>query len=171
MSVNVSSKQITKRAIQRRFHRALLELQGGTGWSAKALAAKLHVPHRTMLNWLAGRTCPGPGRLKSLCGMLGWDYEKMFQGEALNDELFESEYLDLQKLSRHYLRVRPQDPLEAWGHVPLAGALVYRDLAAAGFEGRAIIDDSFGTRIEFFLPALKRVSLQVGVSFDRGLTI
>ncbi len=76
----------------------------------------------------------------------------------MNNELFESEYLDLQKLSRHYLNVRPQDPMEAWGHVPLAGALVYRDLAAAGFEGRAIIDDSFGTRIEFFLPALKHVT-------------
>ncbi len=162
---------MTKRAIQRRFHRALVELKGGTGWSAKEFAAKSHLPHRTVLNWLRGRTCPGPRRLKALCGILGWDYDKMFQEEALNNELFESEYLDLQKLSRHYLSVRPQDPLEAWGHVPLAGALVYRDLAAAGFEGRAIIDDSFGTRIEFFLPALKHVSLQVGVSFDRGLTI
>jgi len=165
------SKQMTKRAIQRRFHRALVELQAGTGWSAKELAAKSHLPHRTVLNWLTGRTCPGPNRLKTLCGILGWDYGKMFQGEALNDELFESEYLDLEKSSRHYLSLRPRDPLEAWGHVPLAGALVYVDLAAAGFECRGIIDYSFGTRIEFHLPALKQVSLQVGVIFDRGLTI
>jgi hypothetical protein len=158
-----------KRARQRRFRRALRELQERTGWTAKKLAAQCHVPHRTVLNWLAGTASPGPRRHQELCLTFGWRPEDMFASEAVADELFEDQYLDFEKLTQRYLRLQPDDPLEAWGHIPLAGALVFVDLCAAGFECRAVIDCQFGTRIEFC--ASKSVSLQVHVIFGRGLVI
>src|SRR5260370_32259821 len=72
-----------KRAIQRRFRRALWDLQERLGWTAKQLSAHCHLPHRTVLNWLAGTACPGPRRLAELCLTLGWRYEAMFHREAL----------------------------------------------------------------------------------------
>ena len=158
-----------KRAIRRRFNRMLHELQESTRWTAKQLASNCHLPHRTVLNWLAGKACPGPKRLKDICVTFGWRYEAIFQSETLAGELFEERYLDFGKLTERYLQLRPADPLEAWGHVPLAGALVFVDLSASGFECRAIIDHNFGTRIEF--TGSKQAALQVHVIYERGLVI
>lgn len=89
----------------------------------------VNLPHRTVLNWLAGIACPGPGRLKELCVTLGWRYETMFHQEALAGELFEEQHLDFERLTQRYLALQAQDPLKAWGFVPLAGALVFVDLS------------------------------------------
>ena len=159
----------SKRAIQRRFRRALQDLQERTGLTAKQLSVHCHLPHRTVLNWLAGTACPGPGRLKELCVTLGWQYETMFHQQALADELFEDQHLDLEKITQRYLALQPQDPLKAWGFVPLAGALVFVDLSASGFGCRAVTDHLFGTRIQFY--ASEKVSLQVHANFGRGLVI
>jgi len=122
-----------------------------------------------MLNWLGGIACPNPKRLKELCAKIGWRYEELFQVESLADEAFEEEYLDFAKLTQRYLRLAPRDPLEAWGHIPLAGALVHVDLAASGFECRTVTDYHFGTRIKF--ERSKQVVLQVHVIYGRGLVI
>jgi len=158
-----------KRAIRRRFRRALQELQRTTALTAKQFSGRYQLPHRTVLHWLAGTACPGPRRLKELCVRFGWGYETMFQGQALVDEQFEAQYLDYEALTERYLRMKPRDPLEAWGHVPLAGALVFVDLSASGFECRAITDQHFGTRIQFM--GSERVALQIQVVFQRGLVI
>jgi hypothetical protein len=93
----------------------------------------------------------------------------MFHREALESESFEEQYLDFERLTQRFLRLQPQDPLEAWGHIPLAAALVFVDLSAAGFECRAMIDYNFGSRIQFI--ASQKVSLQVHVISGRGLVI
>jgi transcriptional regulator with XRE-family HTH domain len=120
------SKRNRKRALQRRFHRALRELHERSGWTAKEFAERCQLPHRTVLNWLAGTASPGPRRLQELCRTFGWPEE----------ESFEDLYLDYEKLTQRFLRLQPQDPLEAWGHVPLAGALMFVDLSAAGNSPR-----------------------------------
>jgi len=160
----------SKRVIGNRFHRALLQLQQRTGWNAKQMAAHYDLPHRSLLNWLQGKTSPGPRRLKELCAIFGWEYEALFACEG-KDEIFEKQHLDLETLNRHYLRLQPRNPLEAWACVALAGAIVFIDLSAAGFECRAVIEHSFGTRVEFRLPNLAKVFLQIGVVFGRGLVI
>ena len=161
-------KRSRKQALQRRFQRALRELYERSGWTAKEFSEKCQLPHRTVLNWLAGTASPGPRRLKELCRTFGWP-EDMFASEALEGELFEYQYLDYEKLTQRFLRLQPQDPVEAWGHVPLAGALVFVDLSAAGFECRAIMSHAFGTRIEF--SASKSVVLEVQVISGRGLVV
>ena len=53
----------------------------------------------------------------------------------------------------------------------MAGALVFNQLSACGLECRALITHHYGVRIEFFLPALAKVFLQVGIVSGRGLVI
>lgn len=170
MQAKAQQSSITvKNAIGRRLQRLLRQLLDGTGWSAKQLATHYQLPHRTVLNWLAGTSCPGAKRLKELCRTVGWQYDVMFEQQILADEAFEDDYLNFEKLTKRYLRLAPRDPVEAWGHVPLAGALVFVDLSAAGFICRAVIDHNFGTLIQF--STSQSVSLQVHVIFGRGLVI
>ncbi len=163
------SKRKFRRALNRRFQKELRQLQMKLEWTAKQLSSHLGLPHRTMLNWLAGSACPGETRLKEICAKVGWRYEELFQGDSLADELFEEDYLNFEKLTQRYLRLEPRDPLAAWGHIPLAAALVHVDLEASGFICRTIIADHFGARIEF--ERSKQVVLQVNVIYGRGLVI
>src|ERR1700690_1381101 len=156
----------TKRGIRRRFHRAMLELQGRFGWKAKQIAANYHLPYRSVANWLAGKTATSARRLKALCRLFGWQYEVMFHRGAMEDEAIESQHLDLRALREQYLRIQPRDPLEAWSYVSLAGALVFSKFSAWGFECHATIGRSFCPRIEF-----RSGSLQLGVVVGRGLVI
>ncbi len=161
----------SKRAVKQRFYRAMTGLQQRLGWSAKQMASHYGLPHRSVLNWLTGKVCPGSQRLRELCETFKWQYEVMFGSEALRDETFETQHMSFRTLSQQYLRVQVRDPLDAWGFIPVAGAIAFVKLAAAGFECRAIIDHCFGVRIEFLLPALAKVSLEVAVVFGRGLII
>ena len=163
------SKRKFRRALNRRFQKELRQLQVSLGWSAKQLSSHLGIPHRTMLNWLAGSACPRATRLKEISAKVGWRYEELFLGDSLADELFEEDYLNFEKLTQRYLRLEAQDPLEAWGHIPLAAALVHVDLEASGFVCRTITDYHFGARIEF--ERSKQVVLQVHVIHGRGLVI
>src|SRR5258708_4607648 len=86
-------------------------------------------------------------------------------------EALESQELDLRTLSELFLRVQVRDPLGAFSHVVMAGALVFNKFSAWGFECRAILDSNFRTRIGFVLPALAGVSFEVGVVLGRGLVI
>lgn len=165
----MSSKRKFRRALNRRFQKELRQLLVRLGWTAKQLSSHLGIPHRTMLNWLAGSACPQAPRLKEVCGKIGWRYEELFQGESLADELFEEDYLNFQKLTHRYLRLQVKDPLEAWAHIPLAAALVHVDLEASGFPCRTITDYQFGARIEF--DGSKQVALQVHVIYGRGLVV
>ena len=160
-----------KQAARRRFRNALWKLQNRTGWNAKQIAANFQLPYRTVANWLAGKSSPGERRLRSLCRVFGWEYEILFGREALADQLFVSQYCDVEALTRRFLSLRVRDPLEAWSFIPMAGALVFNELSASGFECRAITDHNFGVRVEFKLPALRKVFLQVGVVSGRGLII
>ncbi len=135
------------------------------------MASHYGLPHRSVLNWLTGKACPGPQRLRELCQTFDWQYEVLFGREALKDASFESQHLNFRTITQQYLRVQPRDPLDAWSYVPVAGAMAFVKLAAAGFESRAIIDHCFGVRIQFLLPALAKVALEVGVVFGRGLII
>ena len=161
-------KHNNRGVIRKRFYRAMLQLQQHTGCNAKELAAQYNLPHRSVLNWLRGKTSPGPRRSKELCSVFGWQYESLFESEA-QDERFEKQHLDLGSLNRHYLSLQPRNPLEAWAYVALAGAIVFVDLSAAGFECSAVINHQFGTRVNFSLPRLAKVSLRIGVVFGRGL--
>lgn len=163
------SKRKSRRAIKRRFQRELRRLNVSLGWTAKQLSIHLQIPNRTMLNWLAGSACPRAAKLKEICASTGWSYEELFQGESLADEVFEDDYLNFEKLTQRYLRLEPQDPLQAWGHIPLAAALVHVDLQASGFICRTITDDQFGARIEF--ERTRQVALQVHVIYGRGLVV
>ncbi len=159
-----------RRVICNRFHRALQHLQQRTGWNAKKMASHYDLPHRSVLNWLRGKTSPGPRRLKELCNIFGWEHAALFECEG-RDEIFERKHLNLETLNRHYLSLQVRNPLEAWAYVALAGAIVFVDLAAAGFECRAVTDHHFGTRLDFSSPGLANVSLQIAVIFGRGLVI
>jgi hypothetical protein len=161
----------TKQAIRRRFHHAMLGLQSRFGWKAKDIAAIYHLPYRSVANWLAGKAAPGPRRLRELCRVFDWQYDVMFDREAVEKEALESQELDLRILSEQYLRAQSRDPLEAWSYVSLAVALVFNKFSAWGFQSRATIDCNFRTRIQFLRPALARVSFQVGAVFGRGLVI
>jgi len=164
-------KMKSKRAVKQSFCRAMTDLQDRLGWSAKQLASHYGLPHRSVLNWLTGKVCPGSQRLRELCEVFKWQYEVMFGNQALRDEAFETRYLNFRTLSQQYLRVQVRDPLDAWSFIPVAGAIAFVKLATAGFESRATIDNCFGVRIHFLLPALANVSLEVGVLFGRGLII
>lgn len=159
------------RIAKQRFRRALFELQRRYGWSAQQLAANFHLPYRTVSSWLAGKSSPGVRRLKGLCRVFGWQYEVLFHRESLADELFERQHLDFGALTQRFLSLNPRDPLEAWSFASVAGALVFNELSASGFECRAIIDHRFVVRIEFMLPALRKTFLHVGVVSGRGLII
>jgi transcriptional regulator with XRE-family HTH domain len=159
------------RVAKQRFRRALFELQSRNGWSAQQLASNFHLPYRTVSSWLAGKSSPGVRRLKGLCRVFGWQYEVLFQRESLADELFERQHLDLGALTQRFLSLQSRDPLEAWSFASVAGALLFNELSASGFECRAIIDHRFGVRIEFMLPALREVVLHVGVVSGRGFII
>ncbi len=134
------------------------------------MASHYDLPHRSVLNWLRGKTSPGPRRLKELCNIFGWEHAALFESEG-RDEIFERKHLNLETLNRHYLSLQVRNPLEAWAYVALAGAIVFVDLAAAGFECRAVTDHHFGTRLDFSSPGLANVSLQIAVIFGRGLVI
>ena len=57
----------SKRAVKQRFYRAMTGLQQRLGWSAKQIASHYGLPHRSVLNWLTGKVCPGSQRLRELC--------------------------------------------------------------------------------------------------------
>ena len=61
--------------------------------------------------------------------------------------------------------------MAAWSYVSLAGAMVFNHLSASKFECQALINHNFGSRIEFFEPALAKISLHLRITFDRGLLI
>ena len=67
--------------------------------------------------------------------------------------------------------MQSRDPLVAWSYVSVAGALVFNQLSACGLECRALIAHHYGVRIEFFLPALAKVFLRVGIVAGRGLVV
>ena len=162
--------KLNKREVRNQFQRALANLQQRSGWNAKELAAHYGLPHRSVLNWLSGRVCPGPRRLRKLCVVLGWEHDLMFRGPRLED-LSDDRPLEFRILSQSFLSVRAREPLEALNYCSLAGALVFNDLSVAGFECRAIVSSDFRTHIRFLLPKLAQVSLLIDGEDERGLVV
>jgi hypothetical protein len=158
----------TKRDVKKRFHRALTNLQQRTGWDAKELASHYGVPHRSVLNWLAGSVCPGPRRLRALCDVFGWEYDVMLRRPSLEDP---SRPLTIRTLRQRHLSVHARCPLEALNYCSLAGALAFNDLSTSGFECRAILGSDFRTNILFKLPKLAKVFLRIDFEGGRGLVI
>lgn len=158
-------------AVRRRFFRAVLGLKDKYGWDAKAIAKNFKLPYRSVLRWMLSENCPRLSRIKSLCRTFGWNYEMMFQREALQEDQFENQHLDLVALTRRYVQLQPQSPLESWSYVALAGSLLFIRLSNAGYECRVVTDHNFGSEVTFFSPKLANVILQLSVVYGSGLRI
>jgi hypothetical protein len=158
-------------AVQRRFFKAFRAIPDRFGWDAKQIADNYKLPHRSVLRWLAGKHCPRLPRLKELCRTLHWNYDMLFRREALLEDQFENQHLDLVALNQRYLQLQPDNPLEAWSYVALAGALLFIKLSNAGYECRVQTDHSFGSRLTFLSPKLDNVILKLNVIFGAGLRI
>lgn len=165
------SYTLSRSAVRRRFFRAIESLQEKTGWSVRQMADHYHLPLRTIRCWLRKEACPKLPHLKKLCRTFNWRFEVMFEKEAIIDEMFERTHLDLTMLNRRFLELQQREPLESWNYVSLAGAMVFNAMSSAGYECRAFIDHSFGTRITFMLPALASVGLKIEAFFGSGLMI
>jgi hypothetical protein len=149
----------------------MLSLKDRYGFDAKQIADSYKLPHRSVLHWMAGTHCPRTGRLKSLCRTFGWNYEMLFRREALLEDQFENQHLDLMALHHRYLQLQPQSPLESWSYVALAGSLLFIRLSNAGYECRVVTDHGFGSRISFLAPKLANVVLQLSVVYGAGIRI
>ena len=58
----------------------------------------------------------------------------MFNREALESESFEEQYLDFEKLTQRFLKLQPQDALEAWGHIPIGANLSIANGSRLGLQ-------------------------------------
>ncbi len=159
------------RFIRKRFFQVLHDHQSKFNWNAKKMAKHHGIPYRTLRKWLTCKECPRPDRLRKICGIFKWNYEALFGKESMRDLEFEHGYLDFAALNRRYLAVQSHNPLEAWGYVSVAGAMVFNWLTFRGFECIAKIDHLFGTRIEFLVPKLATRGLKIDAVFGRGLVI
>src|SRR5690349_2478023 len=110
------SKRKFRRATKPSFSKGTSPIAGDTRVDCETTLASswFTTPHEAKL--VGRERLPRATRLKEFCAKIGWRYEELFQVESLADELFEEEYLNLEKLTQRYLRLAPRDPLKAWGH-------------------------------------------------------
>jgi hypothetical protein len=165
------STSLKHQAVARRFYIAIEAVQHKLGLGARDIAKHYGLSSRSVYRWLKHQACPQEIALRKLCVKFRWKYDLMFENQAIANFIFEESHLSYKTLNRRYMAVSSNDPLESWNYVSLAGALLFNDLSAAGFETIMSVDHNFGARFSFRDHRLKKLGLQVGVKFGRGITL
>ncbi len=165
------STSLKRQAIARRFYVAIEAQKHKLGLDSREFARHYGLPPRSVYGWLKKRSCPWEHVLRKLCSKFRWQYDVMFEQQAIESFIFEESQLSYKTLNRRYLTVVSSDPLESWNYVSLAGAILFNDLGADGFETVMVTDHNFGARYSFRDPKFKKLGLQVGVKFGFGITL